>query len=250
MESSYPKLEVIMPKKSPKPIIVALDVDTRKEALKYVKLLKNHVDIFKVGLQLFSREGFDVVDAIIDSKKRVFLDLKFHDIPNTVSHAIKSIVRPGIEFFTVHASGGREMLTSAVETLKEARAGNSKITARMLAVTVLTSLDDDDLREIGVNHSAAGQVLNLSRLAHESGVDGVVASPQEVGLLKKEHGDNLVFVTPGVRLEADATQDQKRVMTPQRAFEEGSDFLVMGRSLLDSQDPLGKIGGILKLKNL
>jgi orotidine-5'-phosphate decarboxylase len=234
-----------MPSTPLKPIIVALDVDTKKEALKYVKLLKNHVDIFKVGLQLFTREGFDVVDAIIDAKKRVFLDLKLHDIPNTVAHAIKNLVRPGVEFFTVHASGGRDMLSSAAESLREARAGNPKIKARMLAVTVLTSLDDDDLREIGVNHSAAGQVLNLSRLAQESGVDGVVASPQEVGLLKKEHGTNLVFVTPGVRLEADATQDQKRIMTPQRAFEEGSDFLVMGRSLLESSDPLDKLEKIL-----
>ena len=219
------------------PVILALDVDTQAEALVWVDRLKAHVDIFKVGLQLFSREGFPVVAAIVQTGKKVFIDLKLYDIPNTVSRAVRALAQPGVEFLTVHASGGSDMLGAAATTLKDIRAKNPQVTTRLLAVTVLTSFDETDLREIGVDHSLQGQVLNLARLAKSSGVDGLVASPNEVQLLRREIGNDLVIVTPGVRLAGTDVQDQKRVMTPQAALKEGSNFLVMGRSLLEVPNP-------------
>ncbi len=240
-------MDIIM-KKKPQPfcpIIVALDVDTKTEALRLVKQLGSHVDIFKVGLQLFSREGFSVVDAIISKDKRVFVDLKLHDIPNTVANATRALAVPGVEFLTIHAAGGEEMLRAAVRTLQNGRSKNPSLSTRLLAVTVLTSLDDTDLRQIGVGHSVAGQALNLARLAVSAGVDGVVASPHEVRLIRAELGRDLILVTPGVRLETDNAQDQKRVMTPTMAMKEGSNFLVMGRSLLGASDPLQMIEKVL-----
>lgn len=228
------------------PLIVALDVDTQADALRHVDRLGARVDVFKVGLQLFAREGFPVVDAVVAKGKRVFVDLKLHDIPNTVSHAVAALAKPGVEFLTLHASGGEEMMRAAAGALKKIRAENNSVTTRLLAVTVLTSLDDDDLRQIGVDHSVPGQVLNLSRVAKTAGMDGLVASPQEVGLLRAEHGRHFVIVTPGVRPATGAVQDQKRVMTPAQAMKEGSDFLVMGRSLLDAPDPQKALEAILQ----
>lgn len=233
------------------PIIVALDVDTQADALKSVERLATGVDIFKIGLQLFSREGIAVVAAVIARGKGVFVDLKLHDIPNTVAQAVRVLAMPGVEFLTVHASGGGDMLLAASTSLKQVRQKNPAITTKLLAVTVLTSMDEDDLRDIGVDHSVAGQVLNLARLARANGIDGVVASPQEVALLRAEHGNDLVIVTPGVRQATAEVQDQKRVMTPSQAMKEGSDFLVMGRSLLEAESPelalkavLAEIGAI------
>lgn len=219
-------------------IIAALDVDCSTEALQWVDRLGSQIDIFKVGLQLFSREGISVVKAIIGKGKRVFIDLKLHDIPNTVSHAAKALAIPGVEFLTIHASGGEEMMKAAVQALSERRAQDPSITTRLLAVTVLTSLDEDDLRQIGMSHSVAGQALNLSRLAKSAGVHGVVSSPFEVQLLRAEHSKDFVLVTPGVRQLKEDLQDQKRVMTPTEALQAGSDFLVMGRSLLEAPDPV------------
>ena len=228
------------------PVIVALDVNTQKEVQEWVDRLGGSVDIFKVGLQLFSREGLGVVSHLIQKKKRVFLDLKLHDIPNTVAQAVRALARPGIEFLTLHASGGVDMLEAAAEALRECKMKDSSIETRLLAVTVLTSLDDQDLREIGVAHTVTGQVLGLARLAQAAGIDGIVASPQEVQLLRSEHGSKLVLVTPGIRLAEDKTQDQKRVMTPVQALQEGSDFLVMGRSLLESAHPEKKLNDLLQ----
>ncbi len=230
---------------TPCPIIVALDVDTQAEALRWVEKFREHVDIFKIGLQLFSREGLGVIHAIIKRGKRVFVDLKFHDIPRTVAQVVRGFAQPGVEFLTLHASGGQEMIKAAVESLRLLQAHNSAISTRLLAVTVLTSLDDNDLRQIGVDHSVRGQVLNLARFAHSAGMDGVVASPQEVRLLRGEFGQDFVVVTPGIRPAQGNTQDQKRVMTPAQAIQEGSNFLVMGRSLLEASDPLRVLQEVL-----
>src|SRR3989338_1481871 len=184
-----------------RPIIVALDVNDQSEALEWVDQFSEHIDIFKVGLQLFSREGMGVVKAILAKKKRVFLDLKFHDIPHTVSNAIRAVAIPGVEFLTIHASGGMEMMNAAVSALRECRSQIPALSTRLLAVTVLTSLDETDLRQIGIAHSLAGQVMNLGRLAKECKVDGIVTSPHEVRLLRAELGSDLVFITPGIRLE-------------------------------------------------
>jgi len=227
------------------PLVVALDMDSRAEALQWVKRLGNCVDVFKVGLQLFLREGIPVVEAIAAEGKRVFLDLKLHDIPNTVQHAARSLAIPGVEFITVHASGGAEMMSAAVSAVREQRSKNPLITTRVLAVTILTSLDDADLRQMGLDHSVSGQVLNLARLARSAGVEGLVASPQETRLLRAEHSNNLVLVTPGVRPAGVESHDQKRIMTPRQAMQEGSDFLVMGRSLLKAPEPEKTVRQIL-----
>jgi orotidine-5'-phosphate decarboxylase len=226
-----------MQKQNLSPLIVALDVPTDVEALKIVDQLSSQVDLFKVGLQLFTKEGPQIIDEIIRRGKRVFVDLKLHDIPNTVASAIESLIRPGIAFVTVHGLGGRDMLASAAGALTELRNRDPAITSKILCVTVLTSLDDDDLNEVGIDHSAAGEVLNLARLSSGCGIEGVVASPEEVSLIRQQLGNDLVIVTPGVRMENDDIGDQKRVSTPSRAIGDGANFVVMGRSLLSQRSP-------------
>lgn len=219
------------------PLIVALDVPTAAEALKMVDQLGGQADVFKVGLQLFTQSGPEIVDEIIRRGKRVFIDLKLHDIPNTVTSALENLIKPGVEFLTVHGLGGREMLTSAAGTLARFREQDRELTAKILCVTVLTSLDDEDLNEVGVDFSAAGEVLNLARLAIGSGIEGVVASPEEVSILRQQLGQDLVIVTPGVRMSEDDVGDQKRVATPAKAIRDGANFVVMGRSLLSQKNP-------------
>lgn len=226
-----------MKKSTLSPLIVALDVPTGIEALKIVDLLSGHVDVFKVGLQLFTKEGPEIVDEIIRRGKRVFVDLKLHDIPNTVASALENLIKPGVDFITVHGLGGREMLASAAGALLRFREQDSKIVTKILCVTVLTSLDDDDLNEVGIDHSAAGEVLNLARLAADCGIEGIVASPEEVALIRQQLGGNLTIVTPGVRMADDDIGDQKRVATPSRAIGDGANFVVMGRSLLSHRSP-------------
>lgn len=226
-----------MQKQNLSPLIVALDVPARTEALKVVDQLSNQADIFKVGLQLFSKEGPEIVDEIIGRGKRVFIDLKLHDIPNTVASALENLIRPGVEFITVHGLGGREMLASAAGTLARFREQDPDIAAKILCVTVLTSMDDDNLTEVGIDHSAAGEVLNLARLATACGIEGIVASPEEVSLVRQQLGDKLLIVTPGVRMKDDEIGDQKRVATPARAIGDGANYVVMGRSLLSQRSP-------------
>jgi len=226
-----------MQKQNLSPLIVALDVPKGAEALKIVDALADQVDVFKVGLQLYTREGPEIVDEIIKRGKRVFVDLKLHDIPNTVASALENLLKPGVEFVTVHGLGGRQMLASAAGTLAGLREKNSKISAKILCVTVLTSLDDDDLNEVGIDHSAAGEVLNLARLAIGCGIQGVVASPEEVSILRQQLGGDLVIVTPGVRMSDDDIADQKRVATPTKAIGEGANYVVMGRSLISQKNP-------------
>ena len=227
------------------PIIVALDVPDQKEALRHVDSLSEHVDIFKVGLQLFSKEGPRVVDKIISAGKRVFVDLKLHDIPNTVAGALESLVRPGVEFITIHGLGGREMLAAASGKLAYLREQAPQISTRLLCITVLTSLDDEDVREVGIDHTAAGEVLNLTRLAIGTGIKAVVASPQELGILRQQFGKELLIVTPGVRMDSDDTGDQKRIATPAKALGDGADYVVMGRSLLSRPKPEAAVRQIL-----
>jgi orotidine-5'-phosphate decarboxylase len=235
-----------MQKQNLSPLIVALDVPKGAQALKIVDELAGQIDIFKVGLQLFSSEGPDIIDEIIRRKKKVFVDLKLCDIPNTVSSALENLIRPGVEFLTIHGLGGHEMLASAAGTLAHIREQDAEITAKILCVTVLTSLDDHDLKEVGINHSAAGEVLHLARLARECGIEGVVASPEEVSILRQQLGQDLMIVTPGVRMESDEVGDQKRVATPAQAMSDGANFIVMGRSLLSQNKPADAAKKILE----
>lgn len=211
-------------------IIVALDTDSPHKALEVASSLGGDVGLFKVGMELFPRGGPDVVRRIRETGAGVFLDLKFHDIPNTVAGAVKSAAALGVKFATVHASGGKAMLAAA------ARAAEGTGTT-LLAVTVLTSLDDGDLAEIGYSATAAETVLRLAAMAAGEGIGGIVCSAQEVSAVRARLGSAAVLVTPGVRLPDDAAGDQKRVVTPEDAVRRGADYLVVGRPITKAQDP-------------
>jgi orotidine-5'-phosphate decarboxylase len=212
-------------------IIVALDTDSPSAALETARTLKGEVGMFKIGMELFPLGGADLIRKIQDYGADVFLDLKFHDIPNTVAGAIRSAVSLGVRFVTVHASGGRAMLEAA------AKAAEGSLTT-ILAVTVLTSLDDNDLKEVGYSTGTRETVLRLAKMAREAGIGGLVCSAQEVAEVRSVVHNGTVLVTPGVRLPEDAVGDQKRVVTPEEAVKRGSDFLVIGRPITQAADPV------------
>jgi orotidine-5'-phosphate decarboxylase len=219
-------------------VIFALDVQTAAEAIELVDLLIEEVGLFKVGKQLFLGAGPDVVRRIRDRGGAVFLDLKFHDIPQTVAGAAAAAARLGVAMLTVHAAGGREMLARCIAYAR-AESRRAKVPRpRILAVTVLTSLSGADLRSIGVGGAIETQVLRLARLARAAGVDGVVASPQETARLRRACGSGFTIVTPGVRLPGEGRDDQKRIMDPAAAIRAGADYLVVGRPIRDAADPV------------
>ena len=217
-------------------IIVALDVESKKEALSLVREL-NKAKIFKIGFKLFISEGISILNEIRGYNKKIFLDLKLHDIPNTIAEAVRQAIHHKIFMLTLHASGGKEMLKKAVETAEEEAKKLSVPKPKLLAVTVLTSLNENDLNELGIFCKPDEQVLRLANLAFEAGVDGIVCSPKEIGLLRKNLGRNVLIVTPGIRPIWSQTHDQKRIMTPKQAICEGADYLVIGRPLIASPSP-------------
>ena len=210
-------------------LIVALDVSTAREAQSLVQRIGDAAGIYKVGLQLFTAEGPGIVRDLVGSGRRVFLDLKLHDIPNTVSHAVKAAVELGAHMLTVHPSGGTAMLRAATE----AAGGRLKI----LAVTVLTSLNDEDIQEIGVSGRVADQVLRMAALAQNTGCQGVVTSPREALLLRKALGEGFAIVTPGVRPAGAESHDQQRIATPAQAMANGASHIVVGRPITHAADP-------------
>lgn len=215
-------------------IIVALDVQTRAEAVEKIKAIGDAVDFYKIGLELFTAEGPDVVKAVKDLGKRVFLDLKFHDIPRTVERAVRSGGKLGVDLMTIHSCGAKAMIRAAADAAAEFGAAAPKI----LAVTVLTSLDQTDLAEVGiVGRTPAEQVLAMAKFAVANGANGLVSSPKEVGVLSKSLPAGTVFVTPGVRPAGSAVGDQKRVATPAEAVRDGATHLVIGRPILSAADP-------------
>ena len=215
-------------------LIVALDVQTREEAVAKVKAIGESVDFYKIGLELFSAEGPDVVRAVRDLGKRVFLDLKLHDIPRTVERAVRSASKLGVDLMTIHSVGGKAMIRAAADAAAESGANGPKI----LAVTVLTSLDQSDLADVGiVGRTPAEQVLAMAKFATANGAHGLVCSPKEVGTLSKTLPAGTLFVTPGVRPSGSAVGDQKRVATPAEAVRDGSTHLVVGRPILAADDP-------------
>lgn len=220
-------------------LIVALDVDSPGEARALFERLREDAGMFKVGSRLFTAAGPDFVRGLVADGARVFLDLKFHDIPNTVAGACREAVRLGVALFNVHAAGGGEMLRRAAEATSEeaARLGVSK--PSLIAVTVLTSADARTLEETGVSaESVEAQVRRLARLADDSGLDGVVASPHEIVPVRNAVSRTpFLVVTPGVHTSAAAYEDQKRVMSPSEAVRAGADFIVVGRAILKSEDP-------------
>ena len=215
-------------------LIVALDVQTRQEAVEKVKLIGDPVDFYKIGLELFTAEGPDVVKAVKDLGKKVFLDLKFHDIPNTVAKAVKSGGRLGVDLMTIHSVGGKAMIRAAHEAAAEYGAAAPKI----LAVTVLTSLDQSDLADIGIpGRTPADQVLAMAKFATGNGADGLVCSAFDVGPLSPQLPLGTLFVTPGVRPAGAAVGDQKRIATPATAVRGGATHLVVGRPIMAAPDP-------------
>ena len=217
-------------------IIIALDVRSKEEGIALVSALKD-ARLFKVGLELFTAEGPALFKKLKALRKDLFLDLKLHDIPNTVAGAVRSAMRHGARMMTIHASGGREMMARAAEAASEAALSGNRPKPILLGVTVLTSLKGADLEEIGMNMNVADQVLRLAGLAKSAGLDGVVCSPQEIEALRREYGRDLVIVTPGIRPLWAAAQDQKRIMTPAEAVDKGADYLVIGRPITGAPSP-------------
>jgi orotidine-5'-phosphate decarboxylase len=219
-----------------KRIIVALDVGSRDEALPLIGQLEG-VEIFKVGLKLFTAEGPPLLRKVKILRKKIFLDLKLHDIPNTVAEAVKVAIKHGAHMLTLHSSGGREMMEKAVEAAEKEAEKEGTDKPLLLAVTILTSLKDDELQEIGMIADTSKQVLRLAKLAQEAGVDGVVCSPQEIEIIRKEIGKDLLVVVPGIRPSWAVAHDQKRIMTPSLAIQKGADYLVIGRPIIAATSP-------------
>jgi orotidine-5'-phosphate decarboxylase len=218
-------------------IIVALDVATKGEALVLVGQLHEQISFFKIGLQLYSAEGPEIVRAVRAAGANVFLDLKLHDIPNTVARAVESASALGMQLLTIHLSGGAEMIRAAITARKE--------NVSVLGVTVLTSANDQTLREIGVAGGIENQVLRLAQLGVENGIDGIVASPHEIKILRAEFGDKIKIVVPGIRPSWAAAGDQKRTMTPREAIDVGADYLVIGRPITADANPREAVKKIL-----
>jgi len=218
------------------PIIVALDYDNAPAALALTKKLDPALCRVKVGKELFTRAGPALVEQIQALGFDVFLDLKFHDIPNTVAAAVRAAADLGVWMVNVHASGGRRMMEAAREAVQQST--NKPL---LIGVTVLTSMSADDLLELGYTQTPQQRVASLAQLAADSGLDGVVCSAQESSALRQQCGADFALVTPGIRLAGDAAGDQRRVVTPVDAMANGSDYLVIGRSITQATDPVATL---------
>jgi orotidine-5'-phosphate decarboxylase len=219
-------------------IIVPLDVSTVDEARALVGRLGGRVGMFKIGSQLFTAAGPAFVRELVGQGEKVFLDLKFHDIPNTVAGAVSAASQLGVSLLDVHALGGRAMLEAAVGALPA-------MGARLLAVTILTSMDEGGHGEVGLDGQVADSVRRLAVLARDAGLDGVVASPHEVALVRAACGPDFLIVTPGIRPSGSAAGDQARAATPRAALEAGADLLVVGRPITAASDPVRAVAEIL-----
>ena len=222
-----------------KKLILALDVHEYDYALELVDTFSEFFTIFKVGLELFTSHGPKIVDAIHSKGKKVFLDLKYHDIPNTASKAALAAARMGVYMFNVHASGGLEMMKRCRESLVELCLRENLERPKILGVTVLTSLTREILRdELGIQYGLKTHVRHLSGLSLKAGLDGVVASAREIETIRSHCGRGFLIVTPGIRPSWTPPDDQNRTMTPKEAIREGADYLVIGRAILQQPDPL------------
>jgi orotidine-5'-phosphate decarboxylase len=244
-------------------IIVALDVETAAKAREIITELREEVGAFKIGLQLFTSAGASFVNETVASGIKIFLDLKFHDIPNTVAKTSVEAARLGIWMFNIHAVGGSEMMRKTVEEVKNFCEKENLVQPKIIGVTVLTSSNRETLRETGIEKETGEQVVSLARLAAKNGLDGVVASPQEIELIRENVASkDFLIVTPGIRssnssgqnesrveilnLKSETYEDQKRVMTAKEAIRSGSDYLVIGRPILQAKDKILAVREIIK----
>jgi len=219
-------------------IILALDVSDHDEAIKIVHRFKDHIDIFKVGSELFTSVGPRLIKEINLMGKKVFLDLKFHDIPNTVTKSVLAAARLRVFMLTVHTLGGLDMLKQAADALGKFAIENNITRPRLIGVTILTSMDQKALSdEIGVALRMSSQVKQLAKLARMAGLDGVVASAENATMIRSSAGEGFIIVTPGIRPSWTSADDQKRTLTPKQAIRKGADYIVIGRAVLAQSDP-------------
>jgi orotidine-5'-phosphate decarboxylase len=229
-----------MPFEKSKKVLIALDYDDQQAALDFVKQLSPNTCRLKVGKEMFTYFGPQFVKQLIDLGFDVFLDLKFHDIPNTVAKAVTAAAKMGVWMVNVHASGGFEMMQKA----KQALVPFGDKAPLLIAVTVLTSMNEAELKRLGIDKTAEQQVIHLAKLAKQAGLDGVVCSAQEAQQLKVQLGSDFKLVTPGIRPAGSDAGDQKRIMTPQQAIAAGSDYLVIGRPITQAADPLAVLNNV------
>jgi len=231
-------------------LVLALDVDDFKKAEELVNRLSDYVGVFKIGSQLFTAEGTKVVNMVNEKGGKVFLDLKFHDIPNTVARAAEVVTKLGVYIFTIHTSGGYKMMKAAAEATTKTSLALGISKPLVLGVTLLTSINQEILeKEIGIKKKLKEQVVALAKLAQAASLDGVVASPQEIKEIRAACGDDFVILTPGIRLSGksiDDQDDQKRIMTPREALKLGADFLVIGRPIRNAINPVEAAKKILR----
>ncbi len=220
-------------------LILALDVADHYQAIELVERFKDYIGIFKVGPELFISSGTKIIEDINKKGRKVFLDLKFHDIPNTVSKSAVVVTKLGVHMFNVHTSGGLEMMRKCRDSVAEACLKENLDRPKILGVTVLTSISKEVfLNELGIQHSLRTHVKNLAALALKAGLDGVIASAKEASMIKALCGSGFLIITPGIRPSWTPPDDQKRTMTPKEAIREGADYLVIGRGILQHADPL------------
>ncbi len=223
-------------------IILALDVSEYEDAIDVVRKFRGHIDTFKIGSELFTSVGPRIIKEIHLMGKKVFLDLKFHDIPNTVAKSALAAAKLGVFMFNVHTLGGFAMMKHAAETLTRFSLEQNIDRPRLIGVTILTSINQDALRdELSVNVRMNTQVKHLAGLAQRAGLDGVVASPEDAEMIRSRFGKGFLIVTPGIRPSWAAMDDQKRAMTPRKAVQMGADYLVIGRAVTSQPDPIGAL---------
>jgi orotidine-5'-phosphate decarboxylase len=228
-------------------LIFALDAKDYEEALSWIELLSGYVGMFKVGKELFTAVGPKIIQAIKERSQKVFLDLKFHDIPNTVARAAEAAVRMNVDMFNVHAAGGFQMIKDTVSSAWNCSDQLGQNRPVLLAVTVLTSLNDDDLKEIGFQKNTQELVLHLAGLAKDAGASGVVASPQDIAKLRNKFGNEFVIVTPGIRSASEMKKDdQKRTLSAYEAIKTGADYIVVGRPIRAADEPLAACRQIVR----
>ncbi len=227
-------------------IIFALDVEHFSEAQRWVNLLKDHIGMFKVGKQLFTHAGPKVIDMIRKKGQKVFLDLKYHDIPNTVAKAGAEATKFEVSMFNLHALGGFEMMKKTVEASRAVAKDLGLPRPLILAITVLTSMDEEGIKEVGIQGPIPEEVGRLALLSMKAGLDGVVASPKEIEIIRDRCGEKFLIVTPGIRHPSEKKDDQKRTLSPKEAIAAGADYLVIGRPIKEAKDPLEAVQKIIE----